>query len=73
MDGDLQYPPEMIPSFVSKWLEGYDVVYGVLEKRNTGLFMSGATTQPLTKQAFILASTTGLLRSAGRNLRNSRH
>ncbi len=28
LDGDLQDPPEMIPKFVEKWREGYDVVYG---------------------------------------------
>jgi glycosyltransferase involved in cell wall biosynthesis len=27
MDGDLQHPPEMIPQFMQKWEEGYDVVY----------------------------------------------
>jgi len=34
MDGDLQDPPEVIPEFLAKWREGYDVVYGVrLERR----------------------------------------
>ena len=28
MDGDLQDPPEVIPELVSKWHEGFDVVYG---------------------------------------------
>ncbi len=28
LDGDLQDPPEVIPGFVEKWREGYDVVYG---------------------------------------------
>ena len=28
MDGDLQHPPEMIRTFVAKWREGYQVVYG---------------------------------------------
>ena len=28
MDGDLQDPPELITTFVQKWEEGYDVVYG---------------------------------------------
>ncbi len=26
---DLQDPPEMIPRFIEKWKEGYDIVYGV--------------------------------------------
>ena len=29
MDVDLQDPPEVIPKFIEKWREGYDVVYGV--------------------------------------------
>jgi nucleoside-diphosphate-sugar epimerase/glycosyltransferase involved in cell wall biosynthesis len=33
MDGDLQDPPEIIPSFYEKWMEGYDVVYGVRVQR----------------------------------------
>ncbi|MDR3708425.1 MAG: NAD-dependent epimerase/dehydratase family protein [Capsulimonadaceae bacterium] len=33
MDGDLQDPPELIESFVEKWREGYDVVYGRRVKR----------------------------------------
>jgi dolichol-phosphate mannosyltransferase len=28
LDGDLQDPPELIPEFVEKWQQGYDVVYG---------------------------------------------
>jgi nucleoside-diphosphate-sugar epimerase/glycosyltransferase involved in cell wall biosynthesis len=33
MDGDLQDPPEIIPSFYEKWMEGNDVVYGVRVQR----------------------------------------
>ncbi|NTW32462.1 MAG: NAD-dependent epimerase/dehydratase family protein [Bacteroidetes bacterium] len=33
MDGDLQDPPEIIPDFYAKWIEGYEVVYGVRVKR----------------------------------------
>jgi len=29
IDDDLQDPPELIPSFIEKWDEGYKVVYGV--------------------------------------------
>jgi glycosyltransferase involved in cell wall biosynthesis len=28
LDGDLQDPPELIPSLLAKWEEGYEVVYG---------------------------------------------
>jgi dolichol-phosphate mannosyltransferase len=38
LDGDLQDPPEIIPEFYKKWLEGYEVVYGRRVKRQaTGL------------------------------------
>jgi len=33
LDGDLQDPPEMIEQFFERWIEGYDVVYGVRVKR----------------------------------------
>lgn len=39
MDGDLQDPPELIPEFVAKWREGYDVVYGERTKREAVWYM----------------------------------
>jgi glycosyltransferase involved in cell wall biosynthesis len=33
MDGDLQDPPELIPSMIAKWKEGYHVVYMVKRSR----------------------------------------
>lgn len=36
MDADLQDPPEVLPDFVAKWREGYDVVYAVRERRKEG-------------------------------------
>src|SRR5262245_35939050 len=33
MDADLQDPPELIREFLARWREGYQVVYGVREKR----------------------------------------
>lgn len=33
MDSDLQDPPEIIVQMLEKWWEGYDVVYGVRQKR----------------------------------------
>ncbi len=33
IDSDLQDPPEVIRAFIDKWQEGYDVVYGVRERR----------------------------------------
>lgn len=34
MCADLQDPPELIPDFISAWEEGYENVYGVIERRN---------------------------------------
>lgn len=33
IDGDLQDPPEVIPSLVEKWRQGYEVVFAVREER----------------------------------------
>jgi dolichol-phosphate mannosyltransferase len=33
MASDLQDPPEIIPTFVAKWEEGYENVYGVITRR----------------------------------------
>lgn len=33
IDADLQHPPVIINSFLGKWEEGYDIVYGVRENR----------------------------------------
>src|SRR5262245_15097908 len=34
IDCDLQHPPQLIPQFVAKWREGYDMVIGVRSKRD---------------------------------------
>lgn len=39
LDGDLQDPPELIEKFYEKWLEGFDVVYGVRTKREAPILM----------------------------------
>jgi glycosyltransferase involved in cell wall biosynthesis len=33
MDSDLQHPPEMLPAMLSKWREGFEVVYMVRQMR----------------------------------------
>lgn len=44
LDGDLQDPPELIPQLYQRWLEGFEVVYGVrTERRGVSLI------QPLYK------------------------
>jgi polyisoprenyl-phosphate glycosyltransferase len=39
LDGDLQDPPEIIEHFYEKWIEGFDVVYGVRTKREAPVLM----------------------------------
>jgi glycosyltransferase involved in cell wall biosynthesis len=34
IDCDLQHPPELIPQFVAKWREGFEMVVGVRSKRD---------------------------------------
>jgi len=40
LDGDLQDPPELIPAFYERWLQGYDVVYGRRGKREGSLLFA---------------------------------
>jgi glycosyltransferase involved in cell wall biosynthesis len=40
LDGDLQDPPELIEQFYNKWLEGYQIVYGVRIQREAQPFMN---------------------------------
>jgi polyisoprenyl-phosphate glycosyltransferase len=42
MDADLQDPPEVLPQFIAKWREGYDVVYAVREQRKESWFKRAA-------------------------------
>jgi len=37
MDGDLQDPPQLLEKFVEKWLQGFEVVYGVRRKREKSM------------------------------------
>lgn len=38
MDGDLQDPPEVLPQFVARWDDGFDVVYAIRRKRKEHAF-----------------------------------
>jgi dolichol-phosphate mannosyltransferase len=33
MNADLQDPPELVDEFIEKWREGYEIIYGVIERR----------------------------------------
>ena len=39
LDADLQDPPELLESFIEKWRNGYDVVYGVRTNRKESWFL----------------------------------
>jgi polyisoprenyl-phosphate glycosyltransferase len=41
MDGDVQDPPEIIPTLVERWRNGNDVVYAVRKLRKEGLIKRG--------------------------------
>lgn len=43
IDSDLQDPPELIPEFVKKWQEGFEVVYGIRNKRDGDGFFKRLT------------------------------
>ena len=45
MDVDLQDPPEVIPAFLAKWKEGYDVVYGTRQSRKDESFLKRLTSR----------------------------
>jgi len=38
MDGDLEDPPELIPEFIAKWQQGFDVIYAVKKTRQETVF-----------------------------------
>jgi dolichol-phosphate mannosyltransferase len=39
IDADLQDPPDLIPAFIGKWEEGFEVVYGLRRSRQEGRFI----------------------------------
>ncbi len=43
IDADLQDPPELIPKFLARWREGYDVVYGQRLARDGETWLKRAT------------------------------
>jgi glycosyltransferase involved in cell wall biosynthesis len=43
IDADLQDPPELIPEFIDKWREGFDVVYGQRLARDGETWLKRAT------------------------------
>ena len=43
LDADGQDPPELIPEFIAKWREGFDVVYGTRTRRDGESWIKRAT------------------------------
>lgn len=43
MDSDMQHPPELIPQFLEKWEEGYDIVYTTREYADEATFFKRKT------------------------------
>ena len=42
LPADLQDPPELIPEFVKKWEQGYEIVYGIRAKREESIILAVA-------------------------------
>lgn len=42
MPVDLQDPPELIPTFVKKWEDGFEIVYGIRAQREEGFLLATA-------------------------------
>lgn len=63
MDGDLQDPPEIIEEFYNKWIEGYEVVYGIRTKRQTSFHLG--LLYKLFYRLFNLMSYTKIPNDAG--------
>ena len=40
MPVDMQDPPSLIPDFIKKWEDGYEIVYGIRAEREESFFMS---------------------------------
>jgi glycosyltransferase involved in cell wall biosynthesis len=58
MDGDLQHPPEIIPEFVARWREGYDIVYGQRDDRVTDSALRRAAARSFYNLFYFMSGTT---------------
>lgn len=57
IDADLQDPPELIPDFVARWLDGYDVVYGQRLQRDGETWLKKVTAAGFYRVMQRLSST----------------
>lgn len=58
IDCDLQHPVELIPAFVAKWREGYDMVLGVRSKRDEEGFIRRSLSRTYYKVMGWMTSVT---------------
>ena len=58
IDCDLQHPVELIPQFVAKWREGYDMVLGVRSKRDEEGFLRRSASRSYYKVMGWMTSVT---------------
>lgn len=63
MNADLQDPPEVIPKFIAKWEEGYDIVYGIITKRE-GVSLIRKIVSPIFYQIINKLSNNQIPRNA---------
>ena len=64
IDADLQDPPELIAEFLTRWEEGYDVIYGARADRSSDTAMKRTTAQ-LFYRIFNRVSDLDIPESAG--------
>ena len=57
IDADLQDPPELIPEFIARWREGFDVVYGQRLARDGETWLKRATAAGFYRVMQRLSST----------------
>ncbi|OKS86220.1 glycosyltransferase family 2 protein [Mucilaginibacter polytrichastri] len=57
MDGDMQHPPEMIPQFIEKWEEDYDVVYTCREYQDEATIFKNKSSDLFYKMINSLSDT----------------
>ena len=64
IDADLQDPPSLIPEFMVKWREGFDVVYGVRASRDSDTLLK-RTTAAMFYNLFNRVANTQIPHGAG--------
>jgi glycosyltransferase involved in cell wall biosynthesis len=58
MNADLQDPPELISKFIDKWEEGYEIVYGLIQRRKGVSFTRSILSSGAYKIIYTLTNAT---------------